>query len=188
MKNFLTAILLLSSGVAGMAQGVFRNQTNTALEKVVQDYPLHFKNIKGELLSSAQGSAEFRSTVAIPGAVSTTITQSAAAQKQLVCWQSVVFDGKEFNTAKTRFEELYNQIKNTIIKPVGEKAVIVNGMYTNPAEDKSYTIIQFDLLPASGTMQKLNIDLMMKKAGTAWTIILSVYDRERQDSDLTLVK
>ena len=189
MKNIPTLLLILFFGASSLAQGVFRNQTNNTLEKVVQDFPSQFKNIKGELLSSNQASAEYKSNITIPGAVSTIITQSTAAHKQVLSWQSVVFTGSEFNKAKTRFEELFNQIKNTIIKPEGQKAVIVNGMYTDPSEDKMFTAIQFDLLPASGIMQQLNIDLVMKNTGNnQWKIVLSVYDKDRKDTDVVIAK
>src|ERR1700712_2153339 len=133
MKNIPALLLILTLNISCLAQGVFRNQTSSALEKVVQDYPKQFKNIKGEQLSSAKGSTEYKSIIIIPGAVSTSITQTVADQKQLVSWQSVVFAASDFNLAKSRFEELYNQIKNTIIRAEGEKAVIVNGMYIDPS-------------------------------------------------------
>ncbi|MEP7279021.1 MAG: hypothetical protein ABI813_10285 [Bacteroidota bacterium] len=185
MKNILLLFLLYVSA-AGSAQGVFSNQTNSTLEKVVKDYPSEFKNIRGELISAGPGSAEYKSTLTIPGAVSTTILQSALAQKQVVRWQSVVFSGNEFDAAKNRFEALFNQIKNTIIKPEGEKAVIVNGLYLSPSADKTVTTIQFDLMPPMGFMQNINIDLVLRNTGHKWNIILSVYDREmKETADLT---
>lgn len=188
MKTTCMLLFILFLYAPIFAQGVFRNQTSSALEKVVQDYPSHFKNIRGELLASVQGSSQYKSNVSIPGALSTSITQSAAASKQLLSWESVVFAGTDFNTVKTHFEELFNQIKNTIIKPTGEKAVIVNGMYMDPSEDKTFTTIQFDLLPASGMMQKLNIDLAMRSVGKEWKIVLSVYDKDRSEPGNMLVK
>ncbi|MEO5591721.1 MAG: hypothetical protein ABIR15_19465 [Chitinophagaceae bacterium] len=188
MKNTLTLLLILFLCASCTAQGVFSNQTNNTLEKVVKDYPSQFKNIKGELLSSRPGSSEYKSTITIPGSVSTTIIQSAAAHKQSVCWQSVIYSGKEFDQAKSRFEELFNQIKNTIIKAEGEKAVIVNGMYIDPTADKTFTTIQFDLLPASGLMQKVNIDLLLQNTGNQWKIVLSVYDNDRKEAEAMVVK
>jgi hypothetical protein len=187
MKNILLLLLLFSFNSACISQGVFSNQTNNALEKVVQDYPSQFKNIKGELLSSRPGSTEYKSTVNIPGAVSTTITQSSIAHKQTVSWQSVIYAGNGFAAAKKRFEELFNQIKNTIIKPEGGKAAIVNGLYMDPSEDKTFTTIQFDLLPATGLMQKVNIDLMLKNTGNQWQIVLSVYDKDMKDAEALTV-
>ncbi len=186
MKNIILLLLISSFGSTCISQGVFSNQTNKTLEKVVQDYPSQFKNIRGELLLSRPGSAAYKSTIAIPGAVSTTITQSAVAHKQTVSWQSVVYSGNEFNAAKNRFEELFNQIKNTIIKPEGEKAAIINGLYINPSEDKTFTTIQFDLLPATRLMQKVNIDLTLKNDGGQWKITLSVSDKDMKETELAV--
>jgi hypothetical protein len=149
----------------------------------VQDYPSQFKNIKGELLSSKAGTAEYKSIITIPGAVSTTITQSSFQHKQIVSWQSVLYTGNQFDAAKNRFEELFTQIKNTIIKPEGQKPVIINGQYNIPAEDKMSTSILFDLLPATGSMQKINIDLMLRNSNGEWKIVLSVSDKDLKETD-----
>jgi hypothetical protein len=184
MKSIQLLLILFLFGNTCVAQGVFSNQTNNALERVVQNYPSQFKNIRGDLLSSTHGSSEYKSTVAVPGAISTTIIQTVAASRQMVCWQSVLYAGNGFTPAKARFEELFNQIKNTIIKPQGQKAMIVNGLYMDPPEDRTFTTIQFDLLPAtSADLQTLNIDLMLKNTGKQWQIILSVYDKEMTQTD-----
>jgi hypothetical protein len=188
MKNTLLLLLIFSFNCACRSQGVFSNQTNNTLEKVVQDYPSQFKNIKGELLSSRPGSEEYKSTIAIPGAISTTITQLAVGHKQTVSWQSVIYAGNTFTAAKDRYEELFNQIKNTIIKPQGGKAAIVNGLYMNPSEDKTFNTIQFDLMPANVLLQKVNIDLILKNTGTQWQIILSVYDRDIKETEALTTK
>ena len=187
MKSILLFLPIFFIGASATAQGVFSNQTNFILEKVVQDYSGQFKNIRGEMISSGQGVSAYKSTLVIPGAVSTTITETNGAQKQ-VCWQSVLYANTAFATAKERFETLFNQIKNTIIKPEGEKPVIVNGLFMNPSADKVYNTIQFDLLPPAGLMQKVNIDLVMQHTGSQWQILLSVYDMQRKENGEMVVK
>jgi hypothetical protein len=183
MKNTCLLLFLFCLCFSCCAQGVFSNQTNSTLEKVVKDYPSQFKNIKGEQLSSTAGLVAYKSTIAVPGAVSTVITQSTAARKSTISWQSVLYADNTFNGAKTRFEELFNQIKNTIIKPEGGKAVIVNGMYVDPSADNTFTTIQFDLLPATGAMQQVCIDLVLRNTGKQWKIFLNVYDKDMRDQE-----
>jgi hypothetical protein len=183
MKNIIPFFLLILFSSILSAQGVFSNQTNGALEKVIQDFPNQFKNIRGALLQSNQRSSQYKSNIAIPGSVSTTVTQYTAADKHLVSWQSTVYSSAQFEEAKKRFKELYGQIKNTIIKLDGEKPVILNGQYEMPTEDKKYTTVLFDLLPATGATQKLKIDLMLEKANSEWKIVLSVYDKEKKQGE-----
>jgi hypothetical protein len=182
MKTLSSLLLILFFTGTCLAQGVFSNQTSYTIEKVLQEYPGQFKNIRGALITAGPGLAEYKSTLTMPGAVSSTITLFASSHKQNVSWQTVLYAGNEFNTAKKHFEILFSQIKNTIIRPTGERPVIVNGQYKNPLEENSSdTIIPFDLLPASGALQKINIDLVMKNAGGQWQIVLSVYDHERKE-------
>src|SRR4051794_15385957 len=123
MKTTFTLLIMLLLRIPAGAQGVFGNQVNSTLEKVVQDYPSQFKNIRGELLSTAAGTSNYKSNIAIPGAVSTIITQTAADRQEKISWQSVVYTSNQFEQASTRFEEMFNQIKNTVIRAQGEKAV-----------------------------------------------------------------
>ncbi len=184
MKNYIFLTLLLLPGLAGRCQGVFNNQTNNVLEKVVQDFPKQFRNIKGELVSTSAGQAEYTSAISIPGALSTNIIQTSANHNQALCWQTVLYAGTGFDNAKKRFEELFNQIKNTIVKPEGGKAAIVNGFYIDPVERNTFTTIQFDLLPAQASLEKVNIDMLLKNTGHQWKIVLSVYDKEIKTTDL----
>jgi hypothetical protein len=183
MKNIIPVFIILLIGAGTSAQGVFNNQTNGALEKVIQDYPNQFKNIKGDLLVSGQHSAEYKSNITIPGAVSTTVTQYSVADKKIVSWQATVYTTNEFDDARDKFKELYSQIKNTIIKLEGEKPVILNGQYETPVEEKKHTTVLFDLLPSTGATQKLKIDLMLEKINRQWKIVLSVYDKDRKEGE-----
>ncbi|MDE3248041.1 MAG: hypothetical protein KGO82_05255 [Bacteroidota bacterium] len=178
MKNAWLFCLALCLAITGYSQGVFSNQTNFILEKVVQEYSTQFAGIKGKPLPAA-ADPSFASTLSIPGAISTTIIESTQKEKPAHCWQSVLFANDNFGTASAKFETLFNQIRNTIIKPVDEKPVIVNGLFVRPSQDKLWTTIQFDMLPPSGIAQKLNIDLVLYHRQTQWEIILTVYDKER---------
>src|SRR5690606_33254497 len=48
MRVLAPVILCLLASSAG-AQGVFKNQTHTALQQVISDFPYQFRNIRGEL-------------------------------------------------------------------------------------------------------------------------------------------
>ena len=74
MRNAILTIAVLFLSAALSAQGVFANKTQAILEKVIQDYPNHFYNIKGELIDQAPRAAEYRSTLQLPGSSSCTVT------------------------------------------------------------------------------------------------------------------
>jgi len=183
MKNIYTLLVLTLFSTGLTAQGVFTNQTNGALEKVIQDYPNKFRNIKGNLLSSNPQEEEYRSSINIPGALATSVIQFNIPEGHALCWQSTLYATHTFDDATIKFRELFGQIKNTIIKMEGERPVILNGKFESPLEEKKLTTIYFDILPATSATQKIKVDLTLEKEADSWKIVLSVYDKSRKENE-----
>src|SRR5262245_43307244 len=76
-------------------------------------------------------------------------------------WYRELFTTGDFDQAKTQYNELYQQIHNTIIKVEGEKPVILNGLFEMPDRDKQRNSIFFNFLPATGLVQKLKVELVL---------------------------
>jgi hypothetical protein len=174
MRNvFLTmAPVLLSATIS--AQGVFSNKTQVVLEKVIQDYPNHFYNIKGELISQALQTSRYKSTLQVPGAASSTVTLTSGSEGS--GWVCTVLETRSFEEAKNRFSTIYGQLSNSIITTAGQKTFILSGQYETPAEDKKSTCIVFSLLPGVGEMKKLKVELALREENSGWKILLCVED------------
>src|SRR5580658_6467150 len=97
----LTPVLLSATLCAPSAslhaQGVFSNKTQVVLEKVIQDYPNHFYNIKGELISQALQSASYKSTLELPGAASSTVTVATTTSGTGSDWNCTVLQTSSFD-------------------------------------------------------------------------------------------
>lgn len=176
MRNVTLLLLLSSLAFTAPAQGVFSNQTNAALQKVIADYPNHFSNIKGDRLSQSAKVVDYKSKVQVPGSIACILTQYGSSNNAY-SWKCDLYQSNDFGQAKSRFSELFNQIHNTIIKVEGEKPFILNGKYEVP-RDKNSTSITFHLLPASSIMQKLKVELNLQNEAGGWKIILNVYEQE----------
>jgi hypothetical protein len=173
--------VLLSATLS--AQGVFSNKTQVILEKVIQDYPNHFYNIKGDLISQALQTSRYKSTLQLPGAESTVITVSTGSQPS--GWSCVVLETRSFAEARERFATIYGQLSNSIITAGGQKTFILSGQYETPAEDHKSTCIVFSLLPGVGDMKKLRVELALKQVQNEWKIELSVEDRPEAQGAIT---
>ena len=179
------APVLLSATLS--AQGVFSNKTQVVLEKVIQDYPNRFYNIKGELISQASQTSRYKSTLQLPGAASSTVTVTPAGNEGSG-WVCTVLETHNFEEAKNRFSTIYGQLSNSIITTAGQKTFILSGQYETPAEDKKYTCIVFSLLPGVGDMKKLKVELALRETENGWKILLCVEDkdpREEAQGELT---
>jgi len=81
-------------------------------------------------------------------------------------------------------KELFGEIKNTIVKLEGERPVILNGKYETPEQGKAHTTVVFDILPSTGPTRQLKVDLTLQKRNARWTVVLSVYDKDRREDEI----
>ena len=176
MKILCFLMLCFSTG-SSLGQGVFSNQTNAALQRVISDYPNQFQNIKGEKIGSRADATEFRSTVDIAGTAGAVITAFRSGDSQQMSWQAVLFQSNSFAEAKQRFQEYFQSIRNSIIRVDGLPPVILNGSFDTPREDQSQNIIPFQLLPANAKLRGLQIELTLTQANSIWEIVLAVRAR-----------
>ena len=184
MRTLIMITLFLIS-YAGKTQDVFSNKTNMALEKVVKDFPNRFRNIRGELIVQHPQTAEYKSTIQVPGSSSCIVTKYLASNDEAYSWSCTITEGKDFGQAKIKFKEIFEQIENTIIKIEGEKPFIVTGQYRTPVEERKLTKISFDLLPAVGDMKKLKIELILQDIGNNWKVNLNVFENTLKEEQYT---
>jgi hypothetical protein len=180
MKS-LTLFLLFLLPIALLAQGVFTNNTHSALQQVIGDYPNNFRNIKGPVLNEDPQSTDYESTVQIPGATRAVITKySSAEDKEIYSWKCMLAESEDFEVIAKKYKELYNQIRNSIVKVEGEKPFILNGLYEVPTEEKRFVSTAFSLLPSVGDLGKLKVELALEYYVTEWKISLIVYDQQEE--------
>ncbi|HUQ64843.1 MAG TPA: hypothetical protein VM101_01725 [Flavitalea sp.] len=175
----LTQFLLLAVPLFVFGQqSAFTNQTHSTLQKVINDYPNHFKNIMGSIVVENPQTTDYTSKVQIPGSINTIITRySSENDKEIYSWKCLMIESEEFNLASKKYKEVFNQVANSIIKLDGNKPFILNGTYADPTEDKRYTSSAFTLVPASGDLKKLKVELTLEFLITEWKISLLVYDQ-----------
>jgi hypothetical protein len=174
MKSVQILLLLLVTTLTATAQGVFNNQTNAALQRVIEDYPNRFKNIKGDLLQENTGSADYQSKVQIPGSLHCVISL-VNQPAHISNWTCSVFQSNDYDKAKQKYQELYEQISNTIIRIKGQKPFILNGSYTTPEQESKSTATRFHMTPAPECVQNLKIEINLRFR-EEWEVVLSVYE------------
>ena len=174
LQKVLILLLLAIQPVRG--QGVFSNETTVALQKVIQDYPNRFQNIRGQVITSFPETTDYQSNVEIPGAINSVISHYRASNKEVYSWKSTVFVSESFDVASKQYTDLFNQIRNTIIRVDGEKPFILIGTLEKPSSSRKLTSTRFQLYSAASVMQQLNVMLTLEHAVTEWNIKLTVYD------------
>jgi hypothetical protein len=180
MKGPIVALLFLIPVILS-AQGVFTNQTSGALQKVISDYPNKFNNIKGTIVNEDPQSTDYQSKVQIPGAGNAVVTKySSSDDREVYSWKCVITESEEFEVISKKYKDLYNQIKNSIVKVEGEKPLILNGSFEAPTEEKRFVASSFTLVPSIGKMGKVKVELALEFLITEWKVSLLVFDQEEE--------
>lgn len=176
----LLALLVITLPV--FSQGVFSNNTNSALQKVIQDYPNKFRNIQGDKIKGEDQRVDYRSKIEVPGAIFNVVSHYTTPRKERYNWRAELFETADFGLASERFKEYYGHIKNTIVKVEGMPAFILNGRYEYPDQHRNSTSVQFDLLPANADMQNLKVVLHLYRSGNKWKVELNVGENESEQA------
>lgn len=184
MSKVTPLLLALLISLSAGAQGVFSNNTNAALKTVIEDYPNHFNNIKGDRIAVYEPSVNYKSKVIIPGSVNSVLTQYKINESY--SWTCELFSSNDFQKARTKFSELYSEIHNTIIKLEGQKPAILNGQYLAPEKNKKQNVIVFHFLPNAGLVQKLHVEMQLVAEGGAWKIVLQIYEAMPSETALNI--
>ncbi|HUR11825.1 MAG TPA: hypothetical protein VM012_10675 [Flavitalea sp.] len=189
MVRYQKVLILFSLTVhLSYSQGVFTNETTAALQKVIQDYPNRFRNIRGALLTTYPETTDYQSIVEIPGAVNAVISQYHASNSERYSWKSTLYNAEEFTDAVQKYNDLFNQIRNTIIKVEGEKPFILNGKYETPTASRKTTTSVFYPFSAGAPLQQLKVELTLQHSVTEWKIVLSVYDNDASTREPQLTR
>ncbi|MBN9379158.1 MAG: hypothetical protein J0H74_00250 [Chitinophagaceae bacterium] len=189
MRNATITIATMLLSGALSAQGVFSNKTQSVLEKVIQDYPNHFHNIRGELISQAQKMAEYKSTLQLPGSPSSMVVltgNTGAAASEGYSWTCTVLETESFDKARERFHNIYGELSNSIITLGTQKTFILNGQYEDPVPDKKPARVVFSLLPGVGDLKRLRVELLLRQEDKGYKILLSVNDHDPMLGAITL--
>ncbi|MDR3714408.1 MAG: hypothetical protein P4L51_16470 [Puia sp.] len=181
MRILVLTIALLPVSAMLLAQGVFSNRTNAVLEEVIQDYPNGFRDLKGEVIAENHQTAEYRSTVQLPGSASCVVSRYTMARLDEYSWTCTVLETRNFENASKKFKELFDQIRNTIIRTGGDKHFILSGQYEAPLEDRKTNRVLFSLLPGMSDVKKLKVDLTLQSDQKGWKILISVYDHPGEE-------
>ena len=184
MKNavfFLAFITITAPTKSSFSQ--FKIATPLAIgddiRKVINDYPNHFTNLRGELIVQNPQSVDYHCNFAFKGAEESFISEYSAKNKTIASWQSLMMTTESFSTAAKKFRSLYNQLNNLAVQ-FGGKTFHLKAKWEEPVEERSFTSIAFSLNDADES-EKLKVDLTLQYQMPEWKVRILVYNKERED-------
>jgi hypothetical protein len=174
MKQLVILLLIIYSAKPLPAQQPDSGQINKSLEVVIQHLPTGLAEFKGDLLNRRGQTSRFNSKLSIPGTAETIITEQAAFGRKQVGWRTIVFKTVNVADAVAKYTETFNQINNAIIRSLSDKPYILTGKHKTPAGNRN-TTSRFQLLPSTGEMKDVKVDLVLDETNGEYTVSLHVH-------------
>jgi hypothetical protein len=181
----LLAIIGLMLSVQGNAQikvPVTNNELRTNLQKVIQAFPGHFSDLRGDTLIENPQTIEFASLLDFKTARENSIIQYKST-KPIYSWQAVLINTEEFEEAVMKYKWLYNQLKVMTITMDNGYSFTMSGDYDTPDEGRKFSSSVFKLTPNASNMPKLKVEVSMQFEFPEWKVSLLVYEKEREDNE-----
>jgi hypothetical protein len=163
------------------------NNISNELVKVVKDYPNHFQNITGELITKNPQSTDYQSTVKLKDAEECIVTEYPSSKQNHYSWQAKLFTSDDFDAAAKKFKSCYNQLQNMKVK-IGLQAYEFTGTYETPSDEKKFTAVVLEPATKDEAIKNLKVELLMEYELLEWKIKISVYNKEREDNERGEVK
>lgn len=156
------------------------NGFSNDFKKVMEDYPNHFLNLMGEVISQNTQSTDYHCNFKVTGAEESFVTQYSA-KKNICSWEALMVTTESFEKAKQKYKSLFGQLQHLNVR-LGKIGYKLKGEYQAPAEERKFSTILFSLEPKSEMLAKLKIELVMQFIEPMeWKVKLMVYDKERED-------
>ena len=167
------------------SQSVFKPGNNIIIDikKVVEDYPNRFANITGKLILQNPQSAEYECNFKVNNAEESSITIYSADNKIICSWQALILSTDNFQEAKSKYKNIYNQLNNQAISMEGTGNFHLKGVYREPKEENKFSVSLFTINPMNENIKKLRVEVSLQYELMEWKLRVLVYDREKEDDE-----
>lgn len=167
------------------SQFVFKPGSNIIIDikKVVEDYPNRFANITGKLILQNPQSAEYECNFKVNNAEESSITIYSADNKIICSWQALILSTDNFQEAKSKYKNIYNQLNNQAISMEGTGNFHLKGVYREPKEENKFSVSLFTINPMNENIKKLRVEVSLQYELMEWKLRVLVYDKEKEDDE-----
>ena len=174
LKTFLP-ICLLCLYLAGFAQK--KQETtpfNTALEKIILDFPSAFANVKGEEILKDDSEIRYESRIELPGTEDCMVNANSTGTKKITNWEAVFITTATYEEAEKAYKKLYHQLIACRFNVKSKTPVSLIGKWISPEPDENFSATILTLSSASGIYRKMAIELELVKMLDEWKVNLRV--------------
>ena len=142
-KHLLAAVLLCvvtSSAYSQFYKPVVPSREFTkALESIVLDFRLDYKNIQGGIIDSLGEMETYESSVLLPGAEECRILRFHSYQDTTACFQAIIYSGEDYKEAVRAYENTVKLFKKSHLQWIDRSEIRFTGEFVRARDDLRFT-------------------------------------------------
>jgi hypothetical protein len=179
MKQLFTCVLI-SFSFAVNAQPKFSLHKSSpsikpVIEKVARDYYQNFNNIKGDTINETVSTIQFKSRVAPPGALSTSITKYVDPYSYT--WQSTMFESEDYEAAVAKYKEYFRQLNGCTLTFYDKSAYKLSGNYDAPDEARAFASSILQLEGNNHDLELFKVEVALNYSLPTWNVKILIYEK-----------
>lgn len=187
MKNRLLLticfIVCLSSIQAQFYKSVLPSPGfSAALQKIVLDFRLDYKNIQGDLIMQQGESENYVSNIMLPGAKACVIYRFHSREDTTSGWQAVMYEGDDYNEAVKAYKNVFRLVKKSQISWIDRSAVHFTGEMDEPSEDRGFAVSILSLDVNDKRYDRFVAEIELSGSIGDWSVKLNLH-KKRRDTD-----
>jgi len=179
MRYFFGVTFILFSFISNAQPKMLIPASSSSLraviEKVARDYYQNFNNIKGDTVNETESAIEFKSKIATPGAIATSITKYVDPYSYT--WQTTMFQSEDYQAAVDKYKEYYRQLNGTTLTFYDKTSYKLSGNYDSPDENRSFASSILQLDSTNQDLQLFKVEVALNYMMPEWTVKVMVYEK-----------
>lgn len=177
-KVFLTCIVLFTIAVNAQPKLPFHKTAPSikpAIEQVARDFYENFGNIIGDTINQTGSSIEFKSRIAPPESLVTSITKYVDPYSY--SWQSTMFESEDFHEAVSKYKEYFKQLNGCKLTFYDKTSYNLSGNYDMPDESRSFASSILKLDGTNPDLQLFTVEVALNYSMPEWAVKVMVYEK-----------
>jgi len=144
MKRYLLAAVLLCMAPFSAYSQLYKQllpsrEFTKALESVVLDFRLDYKNIQRGIIDSLGEMETYESSVILPGAAECKILRFHSYKDTTACFQAIIYSGEDYKEAVRAYENTVKLLKKSRMQWIDRSEIKFIGEFVRVREDLRFT-------------------------------------------------
>lgn len=180
----LAVMLLLTTGNAQIFKSALQSlQFSENLNKVVLDFRNNFYRIQAEALTTEGEKEVYRSSISLPGSVSSVIFRFNSRVDTTASWQATMFEGDTYSDALKAYRNTSRLLNKCRLTLSANNAVGFSGKLNEPSPNLTFASSSFKLNTEDPAYAKFCAEIEMVNTGfDSWEVHLNLHNK-KDDSE-----